>query len=294
MYPPSFDYYDPETVDEAIDLLVEHSDAESALLAGGHSLIPAMKAGETAPDVVIDIGGIDSLTGITNRNDVLKIGATTTYADLLSADVRSVAPVIVEATSNVGDTQVRNRGTIGGNLAYAGPEQDLPGAALAAGATLVCRGPDESRRLNADAVLAEQGAKRIRQVELLTRIELDPAEDCVGAYVRKTNPVSGYALVGVGVRLQVEDGQVTAASVGANGLADNAVRLDTVADELVGGTLEQGNIEAAAGRATDGLGPVEMRSNAEASAEFREQLAEVYTERALSKAASRTDAVAID
>ncbi len=291
MYPPDFDYYAAETVDEAIDLLEAHRDEDPELLAGGHSLIPDMKAGDAAPNVVIDIGDIEALRGV-RIDETVTIGAATTYAELLTTDgIEAQAPVIAQATGNVGDTQVRNRGTVGGNLAYAGPEQDLPGAAVAGGAALVLVGPDGERRVDAEALLTPGAEAQIRATEVLTHVEVPAADgDTLGGYVRKTNPVSGYALIGVGISLDMRDGRVQDARVGANGVADEARRLSTVERTLEGRRLDEETVTDAARRAGEGLDQQHLRSNAEASAAFRVSLLETYVERALEELAGQREA----
>jgi len=281
MYPDAFDYYTASSVDEALDLLAEHGGAETELLAGGHSLLPAMKTGLSSPDVLIDLGEVDELVGVSGDGETVSIGAMTSYADLLEADVGDHAPAFVDAVGQVGDRQVRNRGTVGGNLAHADPASDLPGAALAVDATLVAQGPDGEREIEVDDFFWGMYATDLAEDELLTRIEVPAATDAVGAYAKKASPSSGYAMVGVAAQLELDGGEVASAGIGANGAMDHGVRLSGVEDELAGASLDEDTIETAAQRATEDLDTAMMMEDLQASAEFRAQLLEVYTQRAL-------------
>lgn len=288
MYPDEFDYYEAGSVGEALDLLNEHSGAEAELLAGGHSLLPAMKTGLSSPDVLIDISGIDAMQGIEADGDTLSIGAMTKYSDLTESDaVAEHAPALAEAVRQVGDVQVRNRGTIGGNLAHADPAADLPGAALASDAALVVEGPDGERSIPADDFFFGMYTTDIGPNELLTRVEVPSADGGVGAYAKKPSPSSGYAMVGVAALLDTDGGTVTSARVGANGVMDHGVRLGPVEDALAGGSLDDDAIATAASHAGDDLDEDMMMSDLQASNEFRAQLLEVYTERALTAAMDR-------
>lgn len=293
MYPDAFDYYGAESVEEALELLDEHSGAETELLAGGHSLLPAMKTGLSSPDVLIDISGVEEMQGITVQGDTLSIGAMTRYSDLLASDaVAEHAPVLANAVEQVGDVQVRNRGTIGGNLAHADPAADLPGAALASDATLIAQGLDGERSIPADEFFFGMYATDLAHDELLTRIEIPSADGAVGAYAKKASPSSGYAMVGVAVLLDTDGESVTAARVGANGAMDHGVRLEAVEDALTDASLDADTIETAAGRATESLDVDMMMSDLQASNEFRAQLLEVYTEQALTGAMESASAPA--
>ncbi|WP_246989692.1 FAD binding domain-containing protein [Halorientalis marina] len=290
MYPGEFDYLRAESVEHALDLLDEHPDAE--LLAGGHSLLPTMKSGLADPDTVVDIGHIESMQGIEHDGDTTSIGALTTYAEIDDTDeLWDGATALAEAASEIGDTQVRNRGTIGGNLAHSDPASDLPGAAIASDLTLVAEGRDGERRIDADDFFVAMYMTDLAEDELLTRVEVPRVDgDAGGAYVKKPSPSSGYALVGVAARLQLDGGTVADARVGANGAMDHGVRLDPVEDALEGETLDEDAIAAAAEHATADLDESMMMDDIQASAEYRAHLLEVYTERALARAAERAGA----
>lgn len=293
MYPDEFDYYEADTIEETIDLLEEHSMEETELLAGGHSLLPAMKTGLSSPEVLIDISQIDELRGVSVEDDTLIIGAMTRYSDLLDADVaHEHAPALTAAVEWVGDRQVRNRGTLGGNLAHADPASDLPGPALVSDATLVVHGPDGERRVPAGEFFFGMYATDLGPSEILSGIEVPSAADAVGSYVKKPSPSSGYAMVGVATLLTLDGDTVSSARIGANGIMDHGVRLDPVEDALVGEKLDGETIETAASRATDDLDSAMMMDDLQASGEFRAQLLEVYTERALEEVTDQLSAPA--
>lgn len=287
MYPPQFDYYRAETVAEALDLLFAHADRDPELLAGGHGLLPDMKTGEANPAVLVDIGGVDALQSIEPDEKGVTVGALATHADLAASGVlRERARVLAEAAANVADRQVRNRGTLGGNLAEADPAADLPAAVVAADATIRVQGRDGERTVPAEDFFVGREETALADGELVTAVRL-PHGEGGGAYAKKTHPASGYAMVGVAAVVSVDDGEVTAARVAANGVADRAVRLRRVEDALVGAAADQESVAAAAGRAADDLDPERLVEDVHASGEFRAHLLEPYTERAVGRALER-------
>ncbi|WP_225741279.1 FAD binding domain-containing protein [Halorussus halophilus] len=289
--PPEFDYCRASSVEDALELLEVHADADPVVLAGGHGLLPDMKTGETSPGVLIDVSEIDGLRGVEggDSNRPFSIGALTTHATLAESDALwEHAPVLAEAAKNVGDLQVRNRGTIGGNLVEADPAADLPAAAVAADATLALRDDDGERTVSADEFFGEDGTTSLGNRELLTEIRIPNSERTHGAYAKKTHPATGYALVGVAVSLTVEDGTVTRARLAASGVAESPVRLTVVEDALVGSEATQQGLSAAAENASATLDPSDARSDPTASGEFRIHLLEPYAERALTTALDRT------
>jgi carbon-monoxide dehydrogenase medium subunit len=291
MFPDEFDYERPETVEEAIDLLVENPEAE--ILAGGHSLLPTMKSGLASPDLLVDIGRIDAMQGIDHADGTVSIGGLTNYATVDESDVmRENVEVFAEAAHAVGDVQVRNRGTVGGNLAHADPASDLPAAALAADATMVVQGPDGERRVDADDFFLGMYATDVGEDELLTRVEFPARPEATGAYAKKPSPSSGYAMVGVAVSLTVDAGLVEDVGVAANGIMDHGVRLDPVEDALAGTNPDEETVAAAAANAAADLDEMMMMDDLQASAEFRAQLLETYVERAIEDAATGTGLVA--
>lgn len=286
MFPDEFDYYRVDSVEETRDLLAEFADQEVELLAGGHSLIPTMKSGLASPDVLVDISEIDELTGVTLEDDVVRMGAVTRYTELLADDaLQTAAPAFYSAVEHVGDRQVRNRGTVGGNLAHADPAADLPGAALAADATATIVGEEGERRVPADDLFLGMYMTDVGPDEILTEVTVPRVEaNVAGAYAKKASPSSGYAMVGVAVRLETVDGDIDRARVGTSGVLDHGVRLETVEEVLTGASLSEADPAAAGDVALESIEETMILSDAQASAEFRGALLETYTERAVETA----------
>lgn len=285
MYPAQFEYQQAESVPEALDALSDNPEAE--LIAGGHSLLPTMKSGLADPELLVDIGEIDDLHGIEHREGSTRIGAMTRYADVADDDtLNQEATVFAETAGEIGDVQVRNRGTVGGNVAHADPASDLPGAVLAADATMTVQGPDGDRTVDADDFFHGMFATAVGENEILTAIEV-PHEGTAGAYAKKPNPASGYALVGVAARLTLDGDTVENARIGANGVMDHGTRLTEAEDAVEGEALSAETIEAAGDTAGSGLDEYMVMEDQQASAEFRLQLLGVYTERALEAVGER-------
>ena len=287
MFPAPFEYYAAESVDEALELLDEHGDREVELLAGGHSLLPTMKSGLASPDVIVDIGGIEDLKGIELNGEAASVGALTPYADVAADDrLHHRTTAFAEATAAIGDIQVRNRGTVGGNVAHADPASDLPAAVLASDATIHVQGGDGEREIAVDDFFEGMYATAVGEDEILTRIDVPVLDDGdVGAYVKKPSPSSGYAMVGVAAVLQSNGRDVSSARVAANGAMDHATRLTAVEEALEDTSIE--DAPDAAEHATEGVEEWQFMDDLQASAEYRAQLLEVYTRRALEAAADR-------
>lgn len=289
MYPPEFDYERADSVDEAVELLSANADRDTELLAGGHSLLPTLKSGLADPDLLIDIGGLDGLRGVEDDGETTTIGALTTYVDVESDDhVWEASAVVAEAAAQIGDLQVRNAGTIGGNIAHADPASDMPASVLAAGATIHARGPDGAREIPVDDFFVGMYGTALDENELLTAVEVPNQDGDTGsAYVKKPSPSSGYALVGVAATVRTNGSGVESARVAVNGATDHAVRLPGVEDALEDSELSESAIESAAEHADADLEGATLMDDVQASGEFRQHLAGVYTREALQKAADR-------
>ena len=286
MIPASFDYYRPQTIDEAIQLLGQHGE-DAKILAGGHSLIPMMKLRLAEPAVLIDIGRVSGLSHIRESNGQIAIGALSTYHSLESSDtLRSRAPVISEAAALVGDVQVRNRGTIGGSLTHADPGADLPAVILALDATMKLRGANGERSVPASEFFVEMMTTAVRPDELLTEVQapsLPPRSGSV--YLKHPNPASGYSVVGVAAIVTLgADGVCQNVRIGISGAGPMPVRASAAEAVLRSQQPTDENIARAAGRAAEGI---ETLDDIHASSEYRAHLVEVYTRRALAEAVRR-------
>jgi carbon-monoxide dehydrogenase medium subunit len=282
MYPPKFDYYRANSVDEALALLNEHSGAK--LLAGGHSLIPALKLRLSDPGALIDIGRIADLKGIKITGKTAQIGALTTHATVAKSN--TLPKALTEAAGWIGDPQVRNRGTVGGNIAHADPASDLPTVFMALGATINVLGAHGQRAVAVADFFVDLFMTALEEGDLVTSIDV-PLEDGAGsAYAKMFNPASRYAVLGAAAQVQVANGVCSQASVAVGGLTPKATKAPSVEAALVGQPLNEQTIAAAAAKIVDDLGD-DVMGDIHASAEYRTAMAPVYVARALSKAAAR-------
>ena len=286
MYPASFEYHRPGTVEEAVRLLGTHKD-DAKLLAGGHSLIPLMKLRLSSPKHVIDIGRVSGLSGIRDESGAIVIGALTTHYTVESnASLKTKCPVLAEAAAMIGDPQVRNLGTIGGSLAHADPAADWPAVVLALGAELKAIGPRGARTIKADDFFKDLLTTALAPDEVLTEIRIPvPAAGSGTAYVKHPHPASRFAVVGVAAVVTASGGKCQAASVAVTGVGPKATRAKGVEAALAGKPLDAQSIAAAAEKAADGIS---MTADLQGSVEYKQHLTRVYTRRALEAAAART------
>ncbi|HKQ38855.1 MAG TPA: xanthine dehydrogenase family protein subunit M [Verrucomicrobiae bacterium] len=280
MVPASFEYFRPETLDEAVGLLSTKQDAK--VLAGGHSLVPAMKFRLAQPAAVIDISRITDLSYIREANGQVQVGAMTTHHLIESSDLlREKCPLLSETAANIGDVQVRNRGSIGGSLAHADPAADWPAAILALDAELVIKGPNNHQRnIRATDFFVDIMQTALQPNEILAEIRV-PVTAKSAAYVKFAQKASGFAIAGVASWI---DKATKSVRIGITGIAAKAYRATAVEEALQGRPLTPGAIAEAARKAAQGVDPL---NDIHASAAFRAHLAEVNTRRSLELANSR-------
>ena len=290
MYPTNFDYYRPSTVQEAIDLLSKDKNAK--ILAGGHSLLPAMKLRTSAPSALVDIGRIKDLVGIKADGNTVTIGPMTTHATVASSDVvKSKCPILAETATVIGDVQVRNRGTIGGSLAHADPAADYPSTIVALGATITATGVKGSRDIPADQFFKGPLTTALDQTELITAISV-PAYGAMkgmgGAYVTHVHPASSYSVVGVAAMVGLDKGKCARVSLVVGGATINPVHAGAAEKALTGMEPSEANIAAAAALVVQAI--TNPMSDVYASSEYRAHLATVLAKRALMTAVARAQA----
>lgn len=280
MIPAQFDYEAPTTLDQAVSLLAANPD-EAKILAGGHSLIPAMKLRLAQPQLLIDIGRIKDLSYIREEAGEIRIGAMTTHYQLESSStLKTTCPLLSECASHIGDVQVRNKGTIGGSLAHADPAGDWPAAIIALRAQLVAVSGAGERVIDADNFFVDLLTTDLKPGEILREIRIKKPSGRFGhAYRKVHHPASGFAVVGVAVALNIGGGDsCESAGVGVTGVAAKAYRPQAVENELAGKRVDEGTAANAASHVCD---EVEGNSDLYASAEYRCHLAKVYTQRAI-------------
>lgn len=285
MFPANFDYHRPKTLAEAVELLGQNPEAR--LLAGGHSLIPAMKVRLAQPPALIDIGGLRDLRGIRVDGNNLHVGALTTHAEVAAApEVRGRCALLAETAAQIGDLQVRNRGTLGGSLAHADPAADYPTAVVALGATLVAQGPQGRRELPAEGFFTDFFATALQPDEVLTEVRLPGyGQGTGGAYVKHRHPASSYAVVGVAALVELKGGACARVSLVVGGASVNPVRAQAAEAVLTGQPPGDAALAAAAAKVAEAL--PEPLSDTYASADFRRHLATVLARRALAAAVER-------
>jgi carbon-monoxide dehydrogenase medium subunit len=282
MYSANFDYYQPKTLNEALKLLKQYG-KKAKILAGGHSLLPAMKLRQALPKVLVDIGKL-KLSGIKATKTSINIGALTTHAELAASKVlTSKCPILSEAALQIGDTQVRNRGTIGGSLAHADPAADLPTVMMALGAKFVT---SSKRSLAAEKFFVDLFATALKAGEVLTEIQVPiMANGTGGAYLKHRHPASSYAVVGVAAIVIKENGACSRVSVVVGGATANPVHAVAAEKVLTGKPLNDETISAAAAKVADAI--QDPLGDIYASGEYRTHLATVLAGRALKLAAER-------
>lgn len=285
MIPASVEYKRASSVFEAISLLNSTPDAK--ILAGGHSLIPAMKLRLSQPSVLIDIARISDINFIRDRGKYFAIGAGSTHGAIAAhKSVKAKMPLIAKAASMIGDVQIRNRGTIGGSIAHADPASDWPAVLLAANATIQIADINDGRKVAAEDFFTGFFSTALGEGEIVTEIHIpDPTSSATpdgwrSAYEKFSQPASRFAIVGCAVNVQVDaEGKIEQAFVAFNGVSDHAYRAKAVEAALIGRTLSDATAEEVSGTATEGADMI--MSDHYADAEYRAHLAQVICKRAI-------------
>jgi carbon-monoxide dehydrogenase medium subunit len=285
MIAASFDYKRANSIDEALNLLAQNEDAK--ILAGGHSLIPAMKLRLTQPPLLIDIARIKDLAYIREEDGQIRIGAATTHYQLESSELlKKICPLLPDCASHIGDVQVRNKGTIGGSVAHADPAGDWPAAIVALNAEMIAVSKNGERAIKADDFFVDLLTTALEPGEILREIRVNKTNGRTAqAYAKMHHPASGFAVVGVAANLTLTaDGNCERASIGITGVSSKAYRASAVESALSGKKLDGPAISNAAALAADG---VDVNGDLFASADYRRHLASVYTRRAIEAAVAK-------
>ena len=281
MIPESFDYQRANSVSDAISLLQQHG-GNAKILAGGHSLLPTMKLRLATPETLIDIGGISELKYIEDKGDYLAIGAGTTHWMVESSSVvQQKAPGLSQAAAQIGDVQVRNRGTIGGVLAHSDPQADYPGVVLALDATIVAQGSGGERTIAASDYFTGLWETALGENEILTEIRIPTdSANANSCYLKFPQPASRYPYVGCAVAISLSGGNCSDVRVGYSGVGECAFRDSGVEESIRGQTLNESSIASASAKAAEGRN---VLSDVFVSEEYRRAMAQVYTKRALTQ-----------
>jgi aerobic carbon-monoxide dehydrogenase medium subunit len=278
MIPAAFDYESPRSLAEALELLATRTDAK--LLAGGHSLLPAMKLRLAQPSTLIDLGRIAGLDVIREVGDRISVGALATHAAVAASSVlHAASPLLAQTAKHIGDTQVRNRGTIGGSLAQAHPAADYPASVLALDAEIVARSRQGERVIPARDFFTGMFTTALQPDEIITEIRAPKTTGAKTVYRKFEHPASGYAVVGVAVLLKRTGDEIESVAVGITGVGQSAYRAAGVESALAGKPASA--IAEAARSAAEGAEPM---ADTFASAEYRKHMAVVLTRRALEEA----------
>jgi aerobic carbon-monoxide dehydrogenase medium subunit len=286
MFPANFGYVAARSVDEALQLLAKHGE-EGKLLAGGHSLIPAMKLRLQSPKTLIDLGTVPNLRGVRVDGNNLIIGALTVHADVAAAElVRKHVPGLADAASVIGDLQVRNRGTIGGSVAHADPAADFPVILTALNATFVVQSSSGKRTIAVDDFFTDFYTTAMSANEILTEIRVPiPGAGSGTAYAKLPHPASGYVVVSAAALITRQtSGTCTAARIAIGGLGSGPCRAIATELDLQGKPLTLQIIVAAAAKAAEETDPVE---DSYASVDYKRHVATVYARKAIEQAVER-------
>jgi aerobic carbon-monoxide dehydrogenase medium subunit len=285
MIPGPFEYFAPRSLSDAVKFLSAHKD-DVKILSGGQSLLPLMKMRLSKPAFVVDIGRLPGLDQIVEQGDHLVIGALVTHAQIEFSDLlKTKCPLLPQTATTIADVQVRNRGTIGGSIAHADPAGDWPATIIALDAEIQVSGPNGERWVNCDEFFLGLLMSVLEPDEIVTAVKVPVTGNDKTAYMKAAPRSSGFAVVGVAVRLAMNSsGTCSRAAIGITGVTDKAYRPVRVEQMLTGKRLDTSTIQQAAAEACRNVEPIE---DINGSPEYRKQLTEVYVTRAV-EAALRT------
>lgn len=298
MYPAEFEYFSPRTVNEALELLTRHRD-EAKILAGGQSLLPMMKLRIAGPRYLVDINGIEALTGLRRVGERLVMGALCRHADIVASPlVREHVPIMLDAANLTADVQVRNRGTVAGSLAHADPAGDWPAALLALDTRVTIAGPGGIRVMPISEFIVDSYTTQLGVDEMVTEVLVAiPRKPSGGAYVKFEKRAGDFAVASVGVQIELDDRErCRAVAVTLGALGPTPLRAPA-AESLLQGKSFTGSVSdgASDGASEDLLGEAErlVRESAEPFADtrgsvaYKRHLAGVLFRRALAVAIER-------
>jgi aerobic carbon-monoxide dehydrogenase medium subunit len=282
MIPAQFDYVAPTSVEDALAALAQHGD-DAKILAGGQSLLPVLRMRLNAPEMIIDLGRIESLRGIRDDGDALVIGAMTPHSTVGSDPlVAEHAAVITRAIEHLADAQIRHRGTFGGALAHADPGGDLGPPVLALGGQFVIAGSGGTRTVEADDFFVDLFETAIGDDEILTEVRIPKHTGWGAAHEKFVRIAHQWPIVAVAAAVKVEGGTISEAKVGLANMGSTPIRARAVEQALAGQPATEDAVRTAAARAAEGANPP---SDLNGDADYRRHVATVLTRRAVLAAA---------
>ncbi|HUZ53358.1 MAG TPA: xanthine dehydrogenase family protein subunit M [Streptosporangiaceae bacterium] len=283
MIPAKFDYVKPGSVDEAVRALADGGE-DAKIIAGGQSLLPLLRLRLSYPDLLVDVGGIDELRGVSDHGDSLLIGARTTHYQVVHDPlIGEHCGLLAQAAGTVADPAVRHRGTLGGSLAHGDPAGDLPAVAVALGATLIARGPGGEREIAASDFFVDYLTTALEPGEILTGVRVPKLGGDWGyRYEKFHRTAQAWAIVGVAALARRSNGHVAEARVGLTNMGSVPVRASAVEAAAAGAEATRDALNAAAASAADGTEPP---ADLHGAPDYRRHLARVLTGRALAAAA---------
>jgi aerobic carbon-monoxide dehydrogenase medium subunit len=283
MYPASFEYFAPTTLDEALALLDEHGD-EAKVLAGGQSLIPLMKLRFASPRVLVDINGVSGLGDLQEQGGSLHIGALVRHKACERSELlRARWGTLGDAAPLISDPIVRNLGTVGGSLAHADPQGDWGSVMLATRAEIVAQGSGGSRTIPAEEFFQGPFTTALEPSEILTHVRIpDPGPRAGGTYLKLERKVGDFATVGVAVHVSFSNGSVDRAGIALTGVGPLNLRAEAAEQALAGRTLDDEAISEAARLAAEAARP---RTDVRGTEAYKRNVVRVFVERGLRKAA---------
>jgi carbon-monoxide dehydrogenase medium subunit len=285
MIPGSFDYHRPASLDEAVGLLGSLGE-DALLVAGGHSLIPMMKLRMAAPEHLIDLQGLDDLKAISIEGDAITIGALITQAELIASDaLHAVCPIIRETSLQIADPQIRNLGTLGGNVANGDPGNDMPAVMQTLDATYSLAGPDGRREVKARDFYEGTFFTARHDNEILASVSFTaPPAGHGAAYIKQKRKIGDYATAAAAVILTMTGGICEAASIGLTNVHDTPLWAKDAASALIGSAVDSAAIDEAVGQARAITSPV---ADGHGPSDFRTHIAGITVRRAIETALSR-------
>ena len=288
MIAQNFEYKLATSLGEAVSLLQKHGD-RAKLLAGGHSLIPMMKLRLAAPEMLIDIGRLSELSYVNEENGALRIGALTTHQAISTSDaVQRSCQALSEAAADIGDVQVRNKGTIGGSVAHADPAADYPATLLAFDASIVVIGPQGERTIPVSQFFVDMLTTALQPGEIVREVRIPSQSGRTGsAYLKMAQQASGFAICGAAARVELDSsGAIASVGIGITGVGNHAFRAVESDRALAGQKPTADILRSACEKASNGIIALD---DIHASSEYRLDLARIYARRALERAIERAE-----